>query len=464
MCGLHSAPLDRHNPHCEGSTEEFSDAMRTAPPARRALATMTFPFRRTHCLTAGDLSPRRPDHILTRNRSFLADAVVRGEQMSITQFIDLKVREGQSGAAVPRLARFFRFSPRRALLVGVAIAACAGAADYGWYYWTTGRFEVSTDDAYVRADSTVIAPKVSGYLRDVLVQDNEQVKAGQVLAKIDDRDYVVALVQAQADVAASQGEIDNIKATIARQQAVIAQAAGTVAVDEAALTFAEQDYARYASLASRGAGTVQMAQQATMKRDAARAALTRDKAALTAAKGQTDVLHAQLTQANATLEHKRAVTKKAELDVGYTTVTAPVDGVVGNRTLRIGQFVQAGTNLMAVVPMRGAYIVANFKETQLTNIRKGQPVKVEVDSFPGTEITGHVDSIAPASAGEFALLPPDNATGNFTKVIQRIPVKIILDPQSGGAGRLRPGMSVEPVVDTKDAATRDGLNPRTAMK
>jgi membrane fusion protein (multidrug efflux system) len=141
-----------------------------------------------------------------------------------------------------------------------------------------------------------------------------------------------------------------------------------------------------------------------------------------------------------------------------------VDGVVGNRTLRIGQFVQAGTNLMAVVPMRGAYIVANFKETQLTNIRKGQPVKVEVDSFPGTEITGHVDSIAPASAGEFALLPPDNATGNFTKVVQRIPVKIILDPQSGGAGRLRPGMSVEPVVDTKDAATRDGLNPRTAMK
>jgi len=384
--------------------------------------------------------------------------------MSVTGLADLEFHRRRFGSVAPRLLRYFRLSARRLLLAGVAIAACIGAADYGWYYWTTGRFEVSTDDAYVRADSTVIAPKVSGYLRDVLVEDNEQVKAGQVLARIDDRDYAVALAQAKADVAASQGDIDNIRATIVRQQAVIAQAAGTVAVDEAALTFAEQDYTRYANLASRGAGTVQMAQQATSKRDSARAALARDKAALTAAQGQTDVLRAQLAQAIATLAHKRAAEQKAELDLGHTTITAPVDGVVGNRTLRVGQFVQAGTDLMAVVPLQQTYIVANFKETQLTDIRKGQSVAIEVDTFPDAKITGRVDSIAPASAGEFALLPPDNATGNFTKVVQRIPVKIVFDPQNDAAGRLRPGMSVEPVVDTKEAATRQHKNPRTAMK
>jgi len=384
--------------------------------------------------------------------------------MSVTGLVDLEFHRRRFGGVAPRLLRYFRLSVRRLLLAGVAIAACIGAADYGGYYWTTGRFEVSTDDAYVRADSTVIAPKVSGYLRDVLVEDNEQVKAGQVLARIDDRDYAVALAQAKADAAASQGDIDNIKATIVRQQAVIAQAAGTVAVDEAALTFAEQDYTRYANLASRGAGTVQMAQQATSKRDSARAALARDKAALTAAQGQTDVLRAQLAQAIATLAHKRAAEQKAELDLGHTTITAPVDGVVGNRTLRVGQFVQAGTDLMAVVPLQQTYIVANFKETQLTDIRKGQSVAIEVDTFPDAKITGRVDSIAPASAGEFALLPPDNATGNFTKVVQRIPVKIVFDPQNDAAGRLRPGMSVEPVVDTKEAATRQHKNPRTAMK
>jgi membrane fusion protein (multidrug efflux system) len=335
------------------------------------------------------------------------------------------------------------------------MAAFAGASGYGWHYWTTGRFEVSTDDAYVRADSTIIAPKVGGYLRGVSVRDNQPVKAGQVLAKIDDRDYLVALAQARADVAAAQAEIDNINATIDRQQAVIAQAAGTVAVDDAALTFAKQDYARYADLASRGAGTVQMAQQSTSKRDAAGATLARDRAALKAAQQQTSVLRAQLAQANATLEHRRAIAQQAELNLGYTTITAPVDGVIGNRTLRIGQFVQAGTDLMAIVPIQHVYIVANFKETQLTNVQKGQPVEVEVDTFPRVRFEGHVDSIAPASGQVFALLPPDNATGNFTKVVQRIPVKIALDKQSDIVARLRPGMSVVPVVNTKKAARQN---------
>ena len=230
---------------------------------------------------------------------------------------------------------------------------------------------------------------------------------------------------------------------------MIAQAAGTVAVDKATLTFAEQDYARYENLATRGAGTVQNAQQATSKRDAAQASLARDEAALRAAQVQTKILRAQLVQANAALEQKRAIAQQAELNLGYTTITAPVDGMVGNRNLRVGQFVQAGTDLTVIVPIERVYIVANYKETQLTDVRKGQPVAIEVDTFPGARLEGHVDSIAPASGQEFALLPPDNATGNFTKVVQRIPVKIVLETQSELLGLLRPGMSVVPVVNTR---------------
>ena len=372
--------------------------------------------------------------------------------MRAPQPIELKARPRETAETPPRASRLRRFSVRRLLLAGAAIVALAGTADYGWHYWTAGRFEVSTDDAYVQADSTTIAPKVGGYLRDVFVRDNQPVKAGQVLAKIDDRDYVAALAQARADVIAAQADIDDIKATIEHQQAVIAQAAGTVAVDKADLTFAEQDYARYTNLASRGAGTVQMAQQSTSKRDAAQGTLARDTAAWRAAQKQTSVLRAQLAQANATLKNKRAIARQAELNLSYTTIIASVDGVVGDRTLRVGQFVQAGTDLMAIVPLNHVYIVANFKETQLTDVRQGQHVDVEVDTFPDARIEGHVDSIAPASGQEFALLPPDNATGNFTKVVQRIPVKIALDAQSDVVGLLRPGMSVEPVVNTKHAA------------
>ena len=236
--------------------------------------------------------------------------------MSAAQTIALKARLQETGKTAPRAAPPRRLSARRLLLAGAAIVAIAGASDYGWYYWTTGRFEVSTDDAYVKADSTIIAPKLGGYLSEVLVRDNQSVKARQVLAKIDDRDYVVALAQARADVAAAQGEIENISATIDHQQAVIAQADGTVAVDKATLSFAEQDYARYKDLASRGAGTVQNAQHATSKRDAATATLARDgEAALRAAQVQTKILRAQLAQANAALEQKRAIVQQAELNL-----------------------------------------------------------------------------------------------------------------------------------------------------
>ena len=325
----------------------------------------------------------------------------------------------------------------------------SAASAYGRYYWTAGRFLESTDDAYVQADSTIVAPKVSGYLVDVLVADNQPVKAGQALAKIDDRDYVAALDQAKADVATAQADIDNVKAALQQQQAVIAQARATVAVDQANLTYAEQENDRYEALANRGAGSVQNAQQSVSRRDTARATLTRDTAAVAAAEQQVGVLQAQLAKANAALQHSQAVQDQAQLNLGYTNIAAPIDGVVGNRSLRIGQFVQAGTQLMAVVPLAAVYVVANFEETQLAGMHQGEPVGIVVDTYSGKTVKGHVDSIAPASGQEFALLPPDNATGNFTKIVQRIPVKIAIDPDDPLRGDLRPGMSVNATVDTK---------------
>jgi membrane fusion protein (multidrug efflux system) len=339
--------------------------------------------------------------------------------------------------------------PRKLLLIGASLMAFAVAGYFGWQYWTVGRFQVSTDDAYVQADNTTIAPKVSGYLGAVLVGDNEAVKAGQTLAQIDDRDFRVALDQAKADVAAATAVVATKQASLAQQQSVIEAAQATIDVDEANRTFAEQDNERYSHLASTGYGSVQNAQQAASRIGSARAAVVRDTASLATATKQVDVLKAELAQAQATLAHDQAVQGQAELNLSYTTIVSPVDGVVGNRTLRVGQYVQAGTQLMAVVPTQAAYIVANYKETQLTDVHPGQAVGVEVDMFPGVTFNGHVDSIAPASGQEFPLLPPDNATGNFTKIVQRIPVKIVLDPGSPLAGELRPGMSVYPTIETK---------------
>ena len=354
-----------------------------------------------------------------------------------------------------RVGFSWRFSWRRSLALAIAVILAGAAAFYGHYYWTVGRFLQSTDDAYVQADSTIVAPKVAGYLSQVLVEDNQPVKAGQLLAKIDDRDYRTALAQAAADVESAQADIDNVQAALQQQQAVIAQARATVVVDQASLTFAEQDSTRYGSLAQTGAGTVQMAQQTLAKRDMARATLARDTAAVTAVEHQVDILQAQLAKDRAIFQHDQAVRDQAQLNLGYTSIVAPIDGVVGNRSLRVGQFVQAGTQLMAVVPLTSTYIVANFEETQLGNIHAGEPVDIIVDTYSGTTVKGHVDSVAPASGQEFALLPPDNATGNFTKIVQRIPVKITIDAGDPLRGSLRPGMSVTPTINTNAPVTAE---------
>ena len=342
-----------------------------------------------------------------------------------------------------------QFNFRKLLMAGAAVAALAGAGWYGFDYWTVGRYLVSTDDAYVKADNTTVAPKVSGYLHEVLVGDNERVRAGQVLARIDERDFNVALDQAKADVAAAHAATASKQAQLDVQQAVIDAAKATVDVDKATVTFAAQENKRYTDLAATGFGSVQNAQQAQSRNAGAQAAIARDTANLASALKRVDLLKAKIVQANAALARAQAQQSQAELNLEYTSIVAPIDGVVGNRSLRIGQFVQAGTQLMSVVPVAGAYVVANFKETQLTDLRAGQAVEIAVDTFPGQIVRGHVDSIAPASGQEFALLPPDNATGNFTKVVQRIPVKIALDLDEGSVVELRPGMSVIPTVETK---------------
>ncbi|UGX92985.1 HlyD family secretion protein [Bradyrhizobium barranii subsp. barranii] len=355
---------------------------------------------------------------------------------------------------------------RKLLLMGAAIVALAGASWYGYDYWTVGQYLVSTDDAYVKADNTTIAPKVSGYLDRVLVGDNEHVKAGQVLARIDDRDFRVALDQAKADVAAANATVTSKQAQLEVQEAVIAAARATIDVDNAAKVFAKQENKRYTDLAATGFGSVQNAQQAQARDAGADAAIQRDIANLTSALKQVDLLNAEILQARAAAARAAALQRQAELNLGYTTIVSPIDGVVGNRSLRVGQFVQAGTQLMAIVPAEGAYVVANFKETQLTHVRAGQQVEIEVDSFPGQVVHGHVDSIAPASGQEFALLPPDNATGNFTKVVQRIPVKIALDAETHSAIELRPGMSVIPTIATRSTAptANAAVTPKTNVK
>lgn len=366
--------------------------------------------------------------------------------------------------AAPAPARR-KLNLRKLLLAGVAVATLAGASWYGYDYWTVGRFLVSTDDAYVKADNTAIAPKVSGYLDRVLVGDNEHVRAGQVLARIDDRDFRIALDQAKADVAAANATVTSKQAQLEVQDAVIAAAKATVDVDTAAKTFAQQENKRYTDLAATGYGSVQNAQQAQSRNAGADAAIQRDTANLASALKQVELLKAEIAQANAAAARAAALQHQAELNLGYTTIVSPIDGVIGNRTLRVGQFVQAGTQLMSIVPVEGAYVVANFKETQLTHVRAGQQVEIEVDTFPGQLVHGHVDSIAPASGQEFALLPPDNATGNFTKIVQRIPVKIALDAVTAPAIELRPGMSVIPTIATRSAPTAQAATmPQTTSK
>ena len=337
----------------------------------------------------------------------------------------------------------------------LGVAALAAAVIFGHRYWTVGRFFESTDDAYVQADSSTIAPKVSGYVASVLVDDNQPVRAGQILALIDSRDLQTALDEADANVVAAQASIVNLTAQLAVQQSLITQADANVSVAKTARALAKRNEERRLEMAKVGYGSDEQSDDASADAVEKASLVAREEAAAATARRQVDVLNAQKSLAEAQLAHALALRHQAALNLSYATIRAPIDGTVGARTIRVGQYVQAGTQLMELVPLSKTYVVANYKETQLTHMRPGQRAWITVDTFPQDKLAARLESLAPASGLEFSLLPPDNATGNFTKIVQRVPVKLLIDSDGQLLGRLRPGMSVTVRVDTKTPTVKD---------
>ncbi|MFF7709698.1 efflux RND transporter periplasmic adaptor subunit [Pseudomonas sp. NPDC007930] len=325
-----------------------------------------------------------------------------------------------------------------------SLAVLAGAGYAAWHLLASDGHE-RTDDAYIRADAVQVAPRIAGQVAEVAVEDNQRVKRGELLARLDGADFEVALAAAQANVAGAQAELKNLEASIARQGALINQAGATLKATEANLTFAQANAQRYRNLSSSGAGTQQDRQRSEAELLGAQAARERDAAAQVAASRALDVLKAQHDVAQATVARAEAAQRQAELNLRYTRIEAPFDGMIGQRSARVGAYVQPGATLMAVVPVQALYVVANFRETQLAHMRAGQAVQLRVDSHPDEVFKGHLDSLAPGTGLSYSVITPDNATGNFTKVVQRIPVKVRFDEAPERLQALRMGMSV--VVD-----------------
>jgi membrane fusion protein (multidrug efflux system) len=355
-------------------------------------------------------------------------------------------------------------SPRRFILPVILLAALGygGYFAYGWF--VEGRFLVTTDDAYVGADTAIIAAKVAAHVAEVAVADNAIVHAGDLLVSLDGGDYRLAVEAAKAKIATQDATIARIGRQVEAQDAASAQAAAQVGAAAAQQQGAEADQQRAAlefdrsqKLAETNFGSQQRLEQAAADRArtiaaaaGANAAKASAEAALSGAKDNLDVLKAQQTEAVRVRGELATAEEKAERDLSFTEIRAPFDGVVGNKAVEVGQYALPGTRLLALVPLTSAYVDANFKETQLDSIRPGQKVDLAVDSYGGRVIPGVVVSIAPASGAEFSLLPPDNATGNFTKVVQRIAVRIAVAPEALREGTLRPGLSVVALVRTRD--------------
>ncbi len=345
-----------------------------------------------------------------------------------------------------------------ALITGLVVLLAAGAW-YGHYYWTIGQYLVSTDDAYVGAKTATLAAKVSGYVTSVAIDDNAHVKAGDVMVRIDDGDYQLAVQTAKDNVATEQSTIDRIGKQIAAQMAAVDQARANLASAQAEQTRTELELQRQQELSKRDFASRQTLEQAQANRDQAIAAVQAAEAGVEAAEANVDVLKGQQNEAKNTLKQLQTTLAKAERDLSFTVIRAPFDGVMGNRAVQIGDYVQPGQRLATLVPLGGVYIDANFKETQLHGLKPGQTVDISVDALPDRDIEGTVESVAPAAGQVFSLLPPDNATGNFTKIVQRVAVRIKVPAKVADEEVLRPGMSVEVSVNTKPGATSTATAP-----
>ncbi|MDR3089788.1 MAG: HlyD family secretion protein [Desulfobulbaceae bacterium] len=338
-----------------------------------------------------------------------------------------------------------KMNRKKVLFIAAVVVGSGTLIIWAALSWSTGMRSINTDNAYIHADIIAIAPKVSGYVMEVPVRDNMSVKVGDLLFAIDERDYTAKVEQAKANVLAAESAIANVKAATVLQHAVIRQAEAQVASAAAIQKRAAQEYARQNRLRKDKATTEQRFEDSLRDKAQTDASLAGAQANLDVQTKQLDVLTSQLSSAHAGLAQAQAALSLAVLDLEHCRVRAPVDGVIGNRKARIGRFVTPGTALLDLVPVQDVWIVANFKETQMEHIRIGQNVRIAVDGYPGAALAGVVDSLAPGSGSSFSLLPPDNATGNFIRVVQRVPVKITLKDNTL-IGLLVPGLSVRVTV------------------
>jgi membrane fusion protein, multidrug efflux system len=337
---------------------------------------------------------------------------------------------------------------RRLILGTLILAALAGAAKYGNDWYQVGRFQISTDDAYVKTDMAQLGAKIAGYVAEVPVDDNQPVKAGDIVLKLDDGDYQLAVKAAEGRIETQKAVIDGFDRQAAAQDAQIAAAVARLASAKATVANTQTNIARAKTLVGQKVATQASLDDWTMRRDTATAAVNEATAGIEAAKAQAAVIAQQKIQSERALDELQIALDKAKRDLSFAEVKAPFDGIVANRAVEQGQYVQPGTRLMALVPTASAYIEANFKETQIADLHPGQKATITVDAFSAKTYEGKVASVSPASGAEFSLLPPENATGNFTKITQRVPVKIAVPPEL--ASVLRPGLSVSVSVDSRD--------------
>jgi len=366
----------------------------------------------------------------------------------VSAVVDVAAREASvrvdgrpDGVAPARAASRRRWS--RVAAMALSVAALATIA---FYFSVPELYVVSTDDAYVDAHVVSVVPKVAAYVSALHVDDNSKVAANALLVELDPREYEVAVRTAIADLKTAEASVDNIDAQLVEQKAVIAQSEPAIAGDRSTVEFAHQQLARYDALAKTGYGTTQRWQQAQSDSGQSQAALQRDLAALDTARAHVGVLETQRRQALAAIDRQRSILAQAQLNLSYTKIYATETATVANKKVEVGNFVQPGQVLFSTVPNK-LYVTANYKETQLTEVRPGQPVTIRIDAFPQWRLHGHVDSIQRGTGAQFALLPPENATGNFVKVVQRVPVKVMFDDPEEALRWISPGMSVETSIE-----------------